>query len=423
MLRELNDLEYLPLAVGQPFNVVVMMRIKGTISKEKLAEIMAKLQKRHPLLRARITKNEKGKPSFTTEKVGKIPITLIERKDDSHAISEFHNQLTTPFDLSSETKPLFRVTLISSTDKSEIIFCAQHTISDGQSMIYLVRDLIKYWVNPKEPVITLDFPTKDVDLFRRKVRWMMPKTPLFAYVFYGIIRAFNFIRNLFTKKRKPAEINLKEEELEVYSDKLSKEQTAEFLIKCKSKKVSVHSAVSVAFTPEQPLIFSPVNIRGKLKYDIGEAFGFYTGVAIYQKKYQKRLSFWKNARKLQRKLLKSLCDRRLFFINKIISKPVPIDFIRKVGSYFVDTLTKEETFSLDNLGLIDKYFKNIDLTKIPPIDTFYGGFTSILDTLVVLFYTLRGEMHFFYHYIKRKHTREEIEEYANKINKRIIAAI
>jgi len=423
LLRELNELEFLSLAVGQPFNIAVMLKIKGTVEVKLLKSTFSKLQKRHPLLQARIIFDENDRPWFTPEGVSTIPITEIKRTDDSQALQEFHRQLATPFDFENEKLPLIRITVISSPEITEIIICALHTISDGFSMVFLFRDMIKYMVNPEEEIVPLNFPEKDVDLFTPKVRKMIPKTSFFAHTVYALLRIYNFLRYVFVGKGKPAEVNIKEDEMEIYSCKLTKNQTAELLKSCKKKKITVHSSISTAFLQEFPIIGSPVNLRERLNHHIGESFGFYSSVAVYQKKYRKTLNFWQNARRLQKKLMKSLSDRKLFFLQKIFSKTISLKFLRKIGTYYIEIVTKKQPFSIDNLGSLDEYIQDIGLEKFPIIESFFGGTTSFLDTFIVLFYTLRNEMHFYFHYTKTKYSHEEIKSYAETIMKRLVDAL
>lgn len=423
MLRELNELEFLSLAVGQPFNIAVMLKIKGSVELKLFESTLSKLQKRHPLLNVRIISDEKDRPWFTSEGVGTIPVTEIKRTDDSQALHEFHRQLSTPFDFENEKLPLIRITIISSPEITEIIICALHTISDGFSMVYLFRDMIKYMVNPEEEIIPLDFPKKDVDLFTPKVRKMMPKTPFFAYTIYTLLRIYNFLRYVFVGKGKPAKVNIKEDDMGIYSCKLTKNQTTELMKRCKKEKVTVHSSISTVFSQEYPIIGCPVNIRERLNHHIGESFGFYSALAVYKKKYRKTLSFWQNARRLQKKLTRSLTDKKLFFLQRLLSKTISLKFLRKIGTYYIEIVTKKQPFSIDNLGLLDKLIQDIGLEKFPTIEIFYGGITSFLDTFIVLFYTLRNEMHFYFHYTNTKYSHEEIESYAEIVMKRLADAI
>ena len=76
MLRELNELEYVSFAVGQPFNIAVMLKFQGKIEIDLLNKTLLKLQKKHPLLKSRIFFSENERPMLTSEGVGIIPILL-----------------------------------------------------------------------------------------------------------------------------------------------------------------------------------------------------------------------------------------------------------------------------------------------------------------------------------------------------------
>ena len=423
MYRELNELERLSIAVGQPFNVVVMFKIKGKITKKDLEYSFNKLQQKHPLLNVRIIFNEKEKPYFTSEEVGKVPIEERPLKEKNQSIQAFHKQLTKPFNINDVNLPLIRVKLLTNKGNSIIIICAYHAITDGFSMVYLARDLVNFMINPELEIKPELLPKKDIDLFTPKVRRMIPKKPFYGYMVYIFLRIYNFLRYLFSSKRKTARINVKEEELEIYTFNLTEEQTNNFLKRCKKEQVSVHSAVSTAFVQEYPIIGSPINLRNRLNHNVGEGFAFYSSVVVYGKKYKKKLSFWQNARKIQRNLSQNLRDRKLFVLQKIFSKAIDIKLMRKIGTYYIEIVTKKEPFALDNLGPLDKFMEQIDFEKFPPLEAFYGGITSFLNTFIVLLYTLQKKMHFNFHYTVNKYNYKEMEKYAGKIKERLLNAI
>lgn len=123
------------------------------------------------------------------------------------------------------------------------------------------------------------------------------------------------------------------------------------------------------------------------------------------------------------KLTRSLLDRKLFFLQRLFSKTISLKFLRKIGTYYIEIVTKKQPFSIDNLGLLDELIQDIGLEKFPTIEIFYGGITSFLDTFIVLFYTLRNEMHFYFHYTKTKYSLEDIRLYAKTVMKRLVDAV
>ncbi len=51
MRRELNEIEYLNWCFGQPYNIVISVRIRGNIPPDRLQSALDKAQQRHPLLK------------------------------------------------------------------------------------------------------------------------------------------------------------------------------------------------------------------------------------------------------------------------------------------------------------------------------------------------------------------------------------
>ena len=54
MERRLNDLEYFNFSLGQPYNLVVVLSIRGSIVIDELKLALKKAQEKHPLLKVRI---------------------------------------------------------------------------------------------------------------------------------------------------------------------------------------------------------------------------------------------------------------------------------------------------------------------------------------------------------------------------------
>ncbi|MBD3191149.1 MAG: hypothetical protein GF308_10915 [Candidatus Heimdallarchaeota archaeon] len=422
MFRELNEFEYLSFTAGQPFNTAVMLRIKGSISIELLENTLKKLQKRHPLLRVRIIFDD-DRPCFTSEGVGTIPVKVIPRETHSQALKEFNKQLSTPFDLCRKDLPLIRVVVLSSEDISELIICALHTISDGLSMTFLSKDLIDYMGNPNKPIIPLNQPAREDDLFPPKVRKLLPKTAFFSYLFYALFRIYYFFRYTLIGKKETPKINIKESEMGVYSWKLTSKQTKQILSRCKKENISVHSFLCTIFLPEFPIIGTTVNVRKWLKPSLDQAFGFFSSAIVFRKKYRKSLGFWENAKRYQKKLLRNLRDRKVFFPLRLVSKHASFNFLRKLVTYYVEIATNKQLFSVNNLGSLDKYLENVDLNQFPTIESFYGGLSCFLNSLIALVFTLQEKMHFNFLYTKTNHSLQDMIDLATTIKKRLLKTL
>jgi len=423
LLRELNELEYIGYALGQPFNVAVMLKLQGQISADLLVSTLSKLQKRHPLLQTRIIFDDKQRPWLTSEGVGSIPVTIIARENESQGIDELNRQLATSFDLENEELPLARVILFSSPERSELIICALHIITDGMSMTHFIKDFVKYMANPDEPIIPLELPTKDINPLTKKVLRIIPKSKLSVYVIYAFLRIYNFTRYLFTGRRKTAKFNIQEKDMAVYSCQFNQKQTQEFLERSKKEKVSIHSSLCTAFLSEYPIIATTVNLRKRLRHKIGESFGFYSSVIVFNKRYNKSQGFWSNARKFQRKLRWNLRDRKVYLIHRLLLKKASFKFLQKISTYYTEIATNKNPFSVNNLGSLEDFAQTIDNEDFIKIDSFFGGVTSFLNTFIVLVYTFRNEMHLHYHYPTELYSLDNIISISETAKERILNAL
>ncbi|NHJ87275.1 MAG: hypothetical protein FK734_17560, partial [Asgard group archaeon] len=138
MKRELNELEYFQWIFEQPYNIVISVEVHGDISPNRLRIALDKIQQRHPLLGVTIILDEQGKPWFTSEGVGSIPLNIITQNNDEHKIQIVEHELSTIFVMGhivSIALPLMRVTFLkddsADVKRNNIIFCTQHIIADG----------------------------------------------------------------------------------------------------------------------------------------------------------------------------------------------------------------------------------------------------------------------------------------------------
>lgn len=421
MKREINDLEYLNYSMGQPYNLVVILRIRGKITVSLLEKVLSKAQQRHPLLKVRIELNKNRMPWFTSERVGSIPISFIERLDEGDTLKEFHKQLVTPFNYGSKVVPLFRVSLLTADQNTDLVLCCQHTITDGMSMAFLTRDIIKYLNNPTEKIVVLDAPIKDEDIFTPKIRRSIPKKPFRSKLLLFFLRIYHFFIFGFGKGKKVLEekADSKHDDIKIHSWTLSEDQTKEFLKKCKKRKISVHSAICTAFLPDISTINNPVDLRNRLNHPIGESFGLFAGGTIVKAKYQKRKDFWANARRYQRKLIWNLRDRKIYSVNRMLNKSLSLSTIKSFGQLFVDIVSRQNPFAITNLRSLDKLGITFE-SDIYSVDSFNAAISNTLDAMTVVVFTLRKKMYFHYHYMESIHDVERIKQIAKDANKRIL---
>jgi NRPS condensation-like uncharacterized protein len=419
MERKLNDLEYLNFSIGQPYNLVVVLSIKGPIFIDELKLALKKTQEKHPLLRVRIQSDNEDFYWFTSKDVGEIPIETLEFENESKTTKLFLKNLETPFDMSDPVKPLFRVTLLHSLERCDLILCAQHTITDGLSMAFLMRDISGFLNDPNIEISPINSPMNKEDIFPSKIRKKIPKSGFRAKFFLFLFKTFYFLRHVKRKEHLHYASDYKEDDLRLISWNLSKEETDLFIHLCKMRQVSVHSAICTAFLPDISIINNPVNLRGRLNYPIGEAFGLYAGAAIVNMKYKDKYDFWENVKKYQKKLHLSLRDKSIYKIFKIVHTGVSIDLLKDLAPLFFEVVVPQEAFAITNLGSLDRLGIDLDSEKFS-IESFYGAISFALGAITVLVYTMRGKMYFNFHYLESRHNAQRMNSVAVNSKNRIL---
>jgi hypothetical protein len=394
MERKLNDLEYLNFSLGQPYNLVVVLSIRGSLLEDELRVALKKAQEKHPLLRVRIEGNEENFYQFTSQNVGEIPIETLEFENESKTTKFFLKNLETPFDMTNPKKPLFRVTFFHSSERNDIILCAQHTITDGLSMAFLMRDLVDFLNDPDSEVTPINSPMNKEDIFPPKVRKRIPKSAVRTKIFLFFLRIIYFLR--YGKKKKDISYasDYKEDDLRLVSWNLSKDETGLFIQLCKERPVSVHSAVCTAFLPYISIIDNPVNLRARLNYPIGEAFGLYAGGAVVKMKYNDKYDFWGNAKRYQKKLQLALRDKNVYSVHKMVHTGVSLAVLKDLAPMFLEVATHQEPF--------------------------YGAISFGIGAITVLVYTMRGKMYFNFHYLESRHNVQRMISIAENAKSRIL---
>jgi NRPS condensation-like uncharacterized protein len=419
MERKLNDLEYFNFSLGQPYNLVVVLSIRGSIVIDELKLALKKAQEKHPLLKVRIQSDNEDFYWFTSKDVGEIPIETLKFKDESKTTKLFLKNLETPFDLIDPVKPLFRVTFLHSLERSDLILCAQHTITDGLSMAFLMRDLVDFLNDPNIEISPINTPLNKEDIFPLKIRKKIPKSAFRTKIFVLFLKIYYFLRHGKRKEHLHYASEYKEDDLRLISWNLSKEETNMFIRLCKLRKVSVHSAICTAFLPDISIINNPVNLRGRLSYPIGESFGLYAGAAIVDMKYKDNYDFWENAKRYQKKLHLSLRDKEVYKIFKMVHTGVSMDVLKDLAALFFEVVVPQEAFAITNLGSLDRLGIEIDSKKFS-IESFYGAISFAMGAITVLVYTMRGKMYFNFHYLESRHNTQRMNSMATNSKNRIL---
>jgi hypothetical protein len=129
-------------AVGA-FRVIVVMRLDGPIDPHVLTLALARLQARHPKLRAIIIRRHDGRHHYQFDRPAPpIPLDVVDYDDGNSPWREEARRLV-QVRFPAEG-PLAAVAVLRRQHRpySEVILVAHHAIADGQSGIILMHDLL-----------------------------------------------------------------------------------------------------------------------------------------------------------------------------------------------------------------------------------------------------------------------------------------
>ena len=303
-----------------PFSIVIVVaRIRGTVSERMLRDAVAKVQQRHANLRVRIVEDEVHVPWFTSKGVQEIPIEIVPRESDDRWIEVIQEKSQVPFEF--DAQPAIRFILVQSPSICELIILCHHILCDGLSLAYLARDLMVHLGDPSRPVQVLPDP---VPISRDN----LPEDVSLS----GIVR---FLIQRINKKWEPEKIgfdqcdyrDLNEAYWANYSHRmlsveLSEAQTSALVERCRAEQVTVNSALTAAFVGAQCLVQGDkayhssigvaASLRDRLPKPAGEDMGFYAGVVMLKYRYNSRKGFWDNARRLHQKVRPLFTNKNLF---------------------------------------------------------------------------------------------------------------
>jgi NRPS condensation-like uncharacterized protein len=119
---------------------VLAADISGTQPVEQWKNAVQLVQQRHPNLSVRIVMDELSRPVLQQVDNMIIPFRVVYAEQDYRWEQEVEKELSTRFD--TEEGPLLRVVLVQKPQSTVLILAANHTLADGTSLNYLIRDLL-----------------------------------------------------------------------------------------------------------------------------------------------------------------------------------------------------------------------------------------------------------------------------------------
>lgn len=279
----------------QPMNVVVIGHVVGPLNPAALAEALAQVQRRHPMLRARFG-GDKSAPGLVFGQVGPIPRQVTPRQDDNHWVEVATTELNTPFD--HATGPLVRIHLLTAAESCDLLCTFHHGIGDASAGMYLIRDALRAMngqpeapPHPIRPVYELLVP--------EEYRETSSQAPVLAM-------------------REPATW-----QAGVLPWHFSAAQTQKLVARCKAQNVSVTSALSAALlltaientdhtTPTAASCLVAVSTRDQLDPPIQDEFGVFVAHLTSVHRLTPDYPFWEVAGQVRTNLKRGLEPDQLF---------------------------------------------------------------------------------------------------------------
>jgi NRPS condensation-like uncharacterized protein len=310
-------------------NFGMMIRVRGEVSPEQINAALGRIRGRHAgLLPA-------------DADAGRAPFPLEVRSDcgDDDWIATAQDELRGEFP-DRNVGPLARFVMLRRAQGFDLVATFHHGASDGLSGTFLLRDLLQALADPQAQFESLPVPPRiwaDPTLIPQAVRdngGLKRRVALTA----ARLRA----RMLFKKVRRRFSAPEPEQPLPwetpagdsdeyrfvILPARLSVEQTAALVARCKQEGVSVHAAVCAAwlqaFTAQNGSRFgrvsSPVNIRERLSQPVGETSGVFLAMVETRLDFAPERDFWQLARQFKDRFTPELSDERLFFRPLLFSK-------------------------------------------------------------------------------------------------------
>ncbi|MGL5938897.1 MAG: condensation domain-containing protein [Waterburya sp.] len=284
-----------------PLHFAIAGTIVGKFSDQQLESALIKVQQKHPLLQVCIKCDRDQQPWFVQQE-GTIPLRIVEQRGKHNWQQEVELELTRPFIWYKA--PLIRITLVRTTDFSTIIIVCHHSIADGLSASYLLRDILDAITEPDRQNLSLaKYPAYE-ELISNLPHLQSDQLPTEFkpdLSEQSIISSFNL-------------------EPQLISWSLPSSKTTSLIKRVRQEKTSIHGAVCAAFllaiakTKKLSTLKcqSPINVRKYLTPVIEEDFGFYYSIKITEHYLKDSSNIWEIARSVKEQLKEQMHPEQMF---------------------------------------------------------------------------------------------------------------
>ncbi|MGC1376015.1 MAG: hypothetical protein WA821_07335 [Anaerolineales bacterium] len=357
-------------------NFAMMVRVRGDVSVKQVKAALSKVRVRHPALI----------PAAGADQDAFFPLAVRAGCGENDWIEAARAELRELFP--EPPGPFARFTLLQRAGGFDLVAAFHHHFSDGMSGMFVLRDILQALGDPEAVLVPIPVPPPTGAAIpeavlsnpglRRKV--VLTMAALRARVLLEKLR-----RRFSPPKQTPAPEtsagNLSaQQQFVILPARLTAEQTAALVARCKKEGVSVHAAVCVAWlraftagaqgVKRFETVSSPVNLRQRLSPPVDDTSGMFMAIVETHVDCAPERDFWDAAREFKQKLTRDSRDEALFFMPLMFSKiftQVPAGDREIVGRMLFGGPVAYD-FSITNLGRVALPERSGDLQ----VEAFYG---------------------------------------------------
>ncbi|MHA1933720.1 MAG: condensation domain-containing protein [Candidatus Thorarchaeota archaeon] len=298
----------------------IVLRLKGSISEESLRDSVGKMLETYPLFGVRLEWNDEGVHWSTNEGAAEVPVKLYPRETDDSWIQVLNKEHEIP--LSPSKGPLTRFILVNGNEASELIIFCHHSISDGRSLQFALREVLLHLKDPtRTPPKGVNAPPQTLEI--------LPDGVSMGRLRSTMIGRYNkkWIEEGRTVFDEEDLLNIwesfwKNTEYCIETIEFDESETQKLIEIARSNDVTLNSTLNMALVRARiesvgaydgkALVGSAIDLRKRLRVDCSDAAGYYVGTSLLPFKYKEQSSFWDNVRKYHKEIGKHMKSTSIF---------------------------------------------------------------------------------------------------------------
>jgi NRPS condensation-like uncharacterized protein len=395
-------------------NFAMVVRVRGDFSVEQLQDALARVRPRHRLLVARVDPEDPAGSSSSPESAPRFPLRMLDdcAEADWKEVAKAELRRST-WDKSG---PFARFILLRLEDASDIVGVFNHSICDGMSGMYFLRDILQILGDPKVELPPIPTPPSSFTLIppsvaenprvRRQVNFIVTMMKVSLYL-------QRLRRRFLPKARQSKPVQQFDEDnlppaqrFCIIPRGLTASQTKALIERCRAEQTSVHAAVCIAWLRAfanqledrkswKRRVSSPVNLRERLPRPVGDTAGLFMSTVETRVDCAPGRDFWQTARQLKQDLNEGTTDEKAFMMPMLFGAVFTRLSQAQIGDaveYFFGRPVKYD-FSITNIGRLVIPLQNGPLQ----VEAFYGPLVNSSEyERTVGVNTLGDQMNFSY---------------------------